>query len=155
MNQIFSALNPEAVAAVQGFGNKISSLADTETDLYLNFVPGVKSWDMCASEAVIMANYGVACNASQEPLLYQEKKDIFSGKYTFQEGLMISDNTQKLKNTCRKIQEKFEFTTQELQKFIKYQSQVKKNQQQRVHNEVLGQDYDELAQLKTQILSFS
>jgi 3'-phosphoadenosine 5'-phosphosulfate (PAPS) 3'-phosphatase len=53
MNQIFDALSPQHIARVAGAGNKIVYLLDQKADLYLNLIPGLKMWDMCAGEALI------------------------------------------------------------------------------------------------------
>jgi 3'-phosphoadenosine 5'-phosphosulfate (PAPS) 3'-phosphatase len=38
---------------VAGAGNKMVYMLDNKADLYLNLVPGLKMWDMCAGEALI------------------------------------------------------------------------------------------------------
>jgi 3'-phosphoadenosine 5'-phosphosulfate (PAPS) 3'-phosphatase len=34
-------------------GNKCVNLIDQKADVYLNLVPGIKNWDMCAGEALL------------------------------------------------------------------------------------------------------
>ena len=41
------------VARVAGAGNKMVYMLDQKADLYVNLVPGMKFWDMCAAEALI------------------------------------------------------------------------------------------------------
>lgn len=44
---------PAHLSRVAGAGNKIVYLLDQKADLYVNMVPGLKFWDMCAGEALI------------------------------------------------------------------------------------------------------
>lgn len=64
MNALFEAINPVCVARVAGAGNKAVYLLDQKSDYYLNLVPGFKYWDMCASEALMLARMGVVTDAS-------------------------------------------------------------------------------------------
>ena len=64
MNMLFDAINPVQVARVAGAGNKAVYLLDQKSDYYINLVPGFKYWDMCASEALMLARMGVVTDAS-------------------------------------------------------------------------------------------
>ena len=57
------------VGRVAGAGNKIVYMLDSMADYYVNFVPGFKYWDMCASEALIEAKMGICVDAKGEPLV--------------------------------------------------------------------------------------
>lgn len=70
MNKILLGLRPESIERVAGSGNKFIHLAEAKSDYYLNLVPGFKLWDMCGSEAILMARYGIVSDAYQRPLNY-------------------------------------------------------------------------------------
>lgn len=58
-------------------------------------VPGFKYWDMCASEALMLARMGVVTDASQRPLLYDHTKK----SYTIREGIIMAKN-KKVYEVC-------------------------------------------------------
>lgn len=68
MNQLISAINPLSVEKVAGSGNKFVHMVDNRSDYYLNFVPGFKNWDMCGSEAILAAKFGVVTDAAKRPI---------------------------------------------------------------------------------------
>jgi len=63
MNKILEAIKPSKIERVAGSGNKFIHLAEDNSDYYLNFVPGFKSWDMCASETLLSSRFGLVTNA--------------------------------------------------------------------------------------------
>ena len=63
-------------------------MLDSKYDYYVNFVPGFKYWDMCASEALIEAKMGICVDAAGKPLVYDEERDDF----TVTEGIIIAKN---------------------------------------------------------------
>ena len=63
-------------------------MLDQKADLYLNLVPGLKFWDMCAGEALIQSMMGVVCDANHKPLIY----DHTLGDYTINEGIVVAKN---------------------------------------------------------------
>ena len=79
---------PAHLSRVAGAGNKIVYLLDQKADLYVNMVPGLKFWDMCAGEALIQSMMGVVCNANHKPLIYDHTLDDF----TIQEGIVVAKN---------------------------------------------------------------
>ena len=72
-NEIFDAIDAKNVARVAGSGNKIVYMLDQKADLYVNLVPGMKYWDMCASEALIQAMMGIVTSADGGPILYSSE----------------------------------------------------------------------------------
>ena len=88
MDELFGALDPVNVGRVAGAGNKIVFMLDSMADYYINFVPGFKYWDMCASEALIEAKMGICVDASGKPLKYDHEKE----DYTIHEGIQIAKN---------------------------------------------------------------
>lgn len=68
MNEIIAALNPQSVEKVAGSGNKFVHMTDNRSDYYLNFVPGFKNWDMCGSEAILAASFGIVTDAYRRPI---------------------------------------------------------------------------------------
>ena len=80
MNKIISSLRPSTIERVAGSGNKFIHLAEEKSDYYLNFVPGFKYWDMCASEALITSRFGIVTDAKQRPLEYLRDTNSFTIK---------------------------------------------------------------------------
>ena len=74
MNKIISTLNPQSVEEVAGAGNKFLHLATGKSDLYLNFVKGLKMWDTCAGDALIKSRFGVFTNAMSEHIVYDDSQ---------------------------------------------------------------------------------
>ncbi len=63
-------------------------MIDQKADLYLNLVPGLKMWDMCAGEALIQSMMGIVCDSDHKPLIYDHTlKD-----YTITNGIFVSKN---------------------------------------------------------------
>ena len=58
------------IARIAGSGNKVVYMLDQKADLYINLVPGMKFWDMCASEALIQAMMGIVVSADGKPIYY-------------------------------------------------------------------------------------
>ena len=88
MDELFKAVDPVSIGRVAGAGNKIVQMLDSKYDYYVNFVPGFKYWDMCASEALIEAKMGIVVDAAGKPLIYDEnRKD-----YTIRDGIIIAKN---------------------------------------------------------------
>ena len=78
MNKIISSLNPQSVEEVAGAGNKFLHLATGKSDLYLNFVKGLKMWDTCAGDALIKSRFGVFTNAMSENIVYDDSQTDFT-----------------------------------------------------------------------------
>ena len=97
MNNIIKAIDPFHTVKVAGSGNKIVYLLDENADCYLNFVPGFKYWDMCASEALLMSKMGIVTDASSRPIIYDEDKTDF----TIREGIIVAKN-KKVFDTMHK-----------------------------------------------------
>ena len=53
-------------------------MLDQKADIYVNMVPGLKFWDMCAGEALIQSMMGIVCNAEHKPLIYDHTLDDFT-----------------------------------------------------------------------------
>jgi 3'-phosphoadenosine 5'-phosphosulfate (PAPS) 3'-phosphatase len=76
------------VARVAGAGNKMVYMLDQKADLYVNLVPGMKFWDMCAAEALIQSMMGIVTGADRKPLIYDNKADDF----TIKQGIIVAKN---------------------------------------------------------------
>lgn len=63
MNDIINGLDPLTVERVAGSGNKFVHMVDNRSDYYINLVPGFKNWDMCGSEALLAARFGIVTDA--------------------------------------------------------------------------------------------
>lgn len=71
-----------------GAGNKITYLLEEKADVYINLVPGLKFWDMCAGEPLIRAMMGIVCDANLKPIIYDHTlKD-----YTIKNGILVAKN---------------------------------------------------------------
>ena len=64
MKEIIAQVRPQRVEKVPGCGNKFTHLADGRSEYYINLVPGIKHWDMCASEAVLNSRMGLVSDSS-------------------------------------------------------------------------------------------
>lgn len=87
MYDMMQAVRPSKIEKVAGSGNKFIHLSEDLSEYYLNFVPGFKNWDMCASEALIAARFGIVTNAKKEPLIYDA-----DGNHTMREGIIAAKN---------------------------------------------------------------
>lgn len=76
------------MARVAGAGNKIVHMIDMKSDIYVNLIPGMKYWDMCAGEALLQSMMGVVCDANHRPLIY----DHTANDFTIMEGIVIAKN---------------------------------------------------------------
>ena len=68
LDQVISSVLPDKVARVAGAGNKFVHMTEGQSDFYLNLVPGLKHWDMCGSEAILAARFGIVTDAYMSPL---------------------------------------------------------------------------------------
>ena len=88
MNDIMNVLDPKEILRVAGAGNKFVNLASGNSDLYLNFVAGLKLWDTCAGDALIKSRFGVFTNAYNKHIHY----DSASSTKTLQDGIIACRN---------------------------------------------------------------
>ena len=58
MDQVIDTIHPQRIQRVAGAGNKFLHLALGKSDIYMNFVPGLKYWDTCAGDALIKSRFG-------------------------------------------------------------------------------------------------
>lgn len=75
MKEIIETIHPVEIKRIGGAGNKCASLALGKVDSYIHPSPGLKYWDLCASEILIKAMGGYATNAKQERLTYNPEND--------------------------------------------------------------------------------
>ncbi len=95
MDEIFKAWKPQHVSRVAGAGNKAVHVIDQKSDVYLNLVPGLKCWDMCAGEALIQAMMGIVSDSDHKPLIYNPK----ATDYTISNGIFVCKN-KKVFDLC-------------------------------------------------------
>lgn len=88
MDQLFKAWRPQNICRVAGMGNKCVNLIDQKSDVYLNLVPGIKNWDMCAGEALLQGMMGIICDSDHKPLIYDPKAE----DYTIPNGIFVCKN---------------------------------------------------------------
>jgi 3'-phosphoadenosine 5'-phosphosulfate (PAPS) 3'-phosphatase len=101
MNDIIKATRPVNICRVAGAGNKFVYLLDQKADYYINLVPGLKYWDMCASEALMMARMGIVTDAYLRPLIYDHTKS----NYTVMDGIIAAKNKKVHDVASRRIYE--------------------------------------------------
>ena len=70
MGELLQFLSPKNIEKVAGAGNKFAHLVDGLSDFYLNIVPGIKFWDLCASEAIIKSRFGLVTDFNKRPHIY-------------------------------------------------------------------------------------
>lgn len=87
---MISSLAPQEVKRIAGSGNKFISLAEERSNFYLNFVPGFKTWDMAASEAILASRLGFISDSKGQALKY----DATGKKFTFWDGIIASNSLQ-------------------------------------------------------------
>ena len=63
MDDVLHAMSPLKLERVAGSGNKYCHMVDNKTDYYINLVPGMKTWDLCGSEAILAARFGIVTDA--------------------------------------------------------------------------------------------
>ena len=63
MTKIIYSTRPDKIERVAGSANKFVHLSENGSDFYINFVPGFKNWDMCGSEAILQAKFGMVTDA--------------------------------------------------------------------------------------------
>lgn len=84
---MINGLEPETVERVAGSGNKFVHLVDNRSDFYINLVPGFKNWDMCGSEAILAARFGIVTDAFQRPISYDPNES-----FTLKNGIIAAKN---------------------------------------------------------------
>jgi 3'-phosphoadenosine 5'-phosphosulfate (PAPS) 3'-phosphatase len=88
MKEIIETIHPVEIKRIGGAGNKCASLALGKVDSYIHPSPGLKYWDLCASEILIKAMGGYATNVKEERLTYFPQNDRKLA------GLIVSRNPQ-------------------------------------------------------------
>ncbi len=88
MDQIIESIQPESIERVAGSGNKFVHMVEGLSDYYINLVPGFKHWDMCGSEAILNARFGIVTDAQSRPLTYDEERD----HHTMPNGIIAAKN---------------------------------------------------------------
>jgi len=92
MDSVIDSIQPESVERVAGSGNKFVHMIEGLSDFYINLVPGFKHWDMCGSEAILNARYGIVTDAYKKPLIYDEEKT----HHTMPNGIVAAKNKRIL-----------------------------------------------------------
>ena len=87
MNEVMKGLRSRSVERVAGSGNKFVHLTENQSDYYMNFVPGFKNWDMCGSEAILSARFGIVTDAKKRAIEYCPESS-----YTLQGGIIAAKN---------------------------------------------------------------
>ena len=68
-------MQPAVCIRVGGAGNKGIHLQDEHADYMLHVVEGIKSWDMCAVDALMKARFGLTSNKDRQKLTYENDED--------------------------------------------------------------------------------
>ena len=88
MKEIIETIHPVEIKRIGGAGNKCASLALGKVDSYIHPSPGLKYWDLCASEILIKAMGGYASNIKEERLTYHPETNRQLA------GLIVARNPQ-------------------------------------------------------------
>ena len=67
-------------------------MAEGKSDFYINLVPGFKHWDMCGSEAILAARFGIVTDAHLRPLYYDHERN----QHTIRDGIIAAKNKRFL-----------------------------------------------------------
>lgn len=59
MQTVLDKMSPSVIIRLGGAGNKALHILDEYADLLLHMTKGIKFWDMCASEALMRARFGI------------------------------------------------------------------------------------------------
>lgn len=94
MEEIFARLRPKEIKHIAGAGNKFVHLATGKSDVYLNFVRGLKLWDTCAGDALIKARFGVFTNAHNEHIDYSYQQT----NHTVEDGIIVAQSPYLLQD---------------------------------------------------------
>ena len=70
MKEIIETIHPVEIKRIGGAGNKCANVALGTVDTYMHPSPGLKFWDLCASEILVKAMGGIATNLKEERLTY-------------------------------------------------------------------------------------
>ena len=97
MKEIIETINPVEIKRIGGAGNKCANLALGKVDSYIHPSPGLKYWDLCASEILIKAMGGYATNVKEERLTYFPQNDRKLA------GLIVSRNPQYYSLAVRRL----------------------------------------------------
>lgn len=104
MDSILSHFSPTSIERVAGAGNKFVHLVTGKSDLYLNFVRGLKLWDTCAGDALIKARFGVMTNAHLENINYDHQNvdmTINDGIVACKSPTSLSQNLDRFEHSRR------------------------------------------------------
>jgi 3'-phosphoadenosine 5'-phosphosulfate (PAPS) 3'-phosphatase len=92
MDSVIESIQPESIERVAGSGNKFVHMVEGNSDFYINLVPGFKHWDMCGSEAILNARFGIVTDAYSKPLIYDDEKN----HHTMPNGIIAAKNKRIL-----------------------------------------------------------
>ena len=101
MKRVFEILKPRSIEKVAGSGNKFIHLVEDLSEYYINLVPGIKYWDMCASEAIINSRYGLISDSKQRPLYYNSNYE----KYTIMNGIICAKDQKVYDLSMQRMKE--------------------------------------------------
>ncbi len=114
MDDIISSVLPDKVERVAGSGNKFVHMVEGHSDFYVNLVPGLKHWDLCGSEAILAARFGIVTDAYLSPLNYNEELK----NHTLQNGIVAAKN-KRLLDICRhRIESELGYSLEECHKLV-------------------------------------
>lgn len=118
LDQVISSVLPDKVARVAGAGNKFVHLTEGHSDFYLNLVPGLKHWDMCGSEAILAARFGIVTDANICPLQYNDElKD-----HTLKNGIVAAKNKRFLEICRQRIESQLGYSLGECHRLVSRQA---------------------------------
>jgi len=118
MDDIIFSVLPDKVERVAGSGNKFVHMVEGHSDFYVNLVPGLKHWDLCGSEAILAARFGIVTDAYLSPLYYNEELK----NHTLQNGIVAAKN-KRLLDICRhRIERELGYSLAECHRLVSKQA---------------------------------
>ncbi len=114
MDKVIQSVHPQTIERIAGSGNKFVHMAEGNSDFYVNLVPGFKHWDMCGSEAILAARFGIVTDAKSEPLIY----DGLNGQHTFHKGILAAKNKRTLDVAHERISAKLGLSLSECHELV-------------------------------------
>jgi fructose-1,6-bisphosphatase/inositol monophosphatase family enzyme len=93
-------------------------LTEGHSDFYLNLVPGLKHWDMCGSEAILAARFGIVTDANMSPLQYNDEIK----NHTLQNGIVAAKNRRLLEICRQRIERQLGYSLSECQRLVSSQA---------------------------------
>lgn len=102
IEKVLKLLAPSINIRIGGAGNKAVYILDDYADYLIHTVKSMKYWDMCASEALMKAKYGIVTDKNKNPIMY----DHTAKDFTIANGILFA-RSQTIYDLCYKRAEEY------------------------------------------------